>query len=146
MANPTGRESIVIDNSKGGGKIAYEADELIYVPHVPGNATVTDLASATTLTSSHYSVNLTNTGAGATRQHTLPKASTVKGKCLHFQLTEAQIVQLDPNGTESVFLGGSGVAGKYLQVAAAIGNYVTLWSDGVRHHVVGYSGVITKEA
>lgn len=146
MANPTTKEEIIIDNSKGNGKIAYKDDECIYVPHVPGNATVTALASATTLTSAHYGVNLTNTGASATLEHALLAASSVKGKCIKFQLTAAQIVRLQPASGESVYLGGSGVADKYLQVAGVIGNYVELYSDGSRYHVVGYSGVLTKEA
>jgi hypothetical protein len=146
MANPQTHERIDIDNAYGNGKIAYVGDTLIYTPHVPGNATATALTTATTLTSSHYNVNLTNTGASATREHALLPAADVKGKMIHFQLTAAQIVRLQPSSGESVYLGGSGVADKYVQVAGVIGNYISLYSDGTTYHVVGYAGVVTKEA
>ena len=146
MANPSVKERLDIDNSKGNGKVAYLDDDLIYVPKVPADADVTALASATTLDADDFMVNLTNTGSTGTLEHQLPAASTVKGEVLHFQLTAAEIVRLQPPSGGGVYLGGSGVADKYVQVAGVIGNYIDLYSDGSTYHVVGYAGVVTKES
>jgi hypothetical protein len=138
-------QEIVLNNQDGAAKIKYDTT-YEYYPQVPGTASVTALASATTLTSAHYGVNLTNTGAVATLEHALLPAADVKGQVLHFQLTAAQIVRLQPASGEKVYLGGSGVADKYVNVAAVIGNYIELYSDGTDYVVTHYSGVVTKEA
>jgi hypothetical protein len=65
---------------------------------------------------------------------------------MRFYLTVAQIVRLLPQTGESIYLAGSGTATKYLNIAAVIGNYVDVYSDGTSFYVTGYSGVVTKEA
>ena len=115
-------------------------------PFVAPNATVVALATGTSLTvASHAGKNITNTGAGGTIKHTLPAASGAAGISIRFQSTVNQIVQVDPNSTDKIYLGGDGVAGKYLNIAAAIGNYAELYCDGEQWHVIAYSGVLTKE-
>ena len=116
-------------------------------PFVAPNATVVALTTGTTLTvADHGAKNVTNTGAGGTNTHTLPAVADAAGVSIRFQTTAAQIVRLDPSGTEKIFLGGSGVAGKYLNIAATIGNFADVYCDGVQWHVISYSGVVTKEA
>jgi predicted RecA/RadA family phage recombinase len=87
----------------------------------------------------------TNTGAVGTATLTLPAAADARGKSMKVQVTAAQIVRLDP-GAEKIYLGGDGVADKYLQIAGVIGNYADLYCDGTDWLVQGYSGVLTKEA
>jgi len=62
------------------------------------------------------------------------------------QLTVAQSVSLSPAATGKIFLGGDGVANKDLVIAGVIGNYADIYCDGTNYLVVGYSGVLTKEA
>jgi hypothetical protein len=115
-------------------------------PQVSPKATVEANAADAALTVANFGKIQTNTGASGTVVLTLPAASTVAGCSLKVQLTAAQIVRLTPASGEKVFLGGSGAASKYLQVAAAIGNYVDICCDGVDFLVMHYSGVLTKEA
>jgi hypothetical protein len=89
---------------------------------------------------------LTNTGAGGAIVLTLPAASAVAGCTFRVQVTVAQTVTLTPAAGEKIYVGGSGVASKYALVAGVIGNYVDVYSDGVDFLVMGYSGVVTKEA
>lgn len=123
----------------------YGGDYLL-VPVVLPNATVSAQTATATLTSAVFGKNVTNTGASGTIVLTLPAAKQGKDKAFRVWLTVAQIVRLDPAGTEKIYLGGSGVAGKYLNIAAVIGNYADIYCDGTDYHVVGYSGVVTKEA
>jgi hypothetical protein len=109
-------------------------------------ATVTAKAADATLTVANFGTIITNTGAGATVTLTLPKAADCCGCVIKIQLTAAQIVRLLPVTGEKVYLGGSGVASKYLNIAAVIGNYADVFSDGEDFNVLGYSGVLTKEA
>jgi hypothetical protein len=88
----------------------------------------------------------TNTGAGATIVFTLPAAADVAGTVIGFKSTVAQIVQCLPVTGEAIYLHGDGVVTKYLNVAAVIGNYVELYSDGVAWTVEQTVGVVTKEA
>ena len=90
--------------------------------------------------------NNTNTGASGTIALTLPSASDVKGKFIRIQITVAQIVQLVPASGEKIYLGGDGVADKYLAIAGVIGNYALIYSDGTDFLVMDYSGVLTKQA
>lgn len=129
-----------------GKVLSTTTDNTIYVPKVPANATVSAQSATATLTSSVFGKNVTNTGAAGSITLTLPKANTAPGLSFRVQLTVAQVVQLDPNGSESIYLGGSGVAGKYLNIAGVIGNYAEIYCDGTQYHVVSYSGVLTKEA
>lgn len=111
-------------------------------PTVAANAK----ASTASLTTSDLDTNITNTGAAGTVTLTLPTVATSKNKSIFYYATVAQITQFDPNGTEAVYLAGSGVAGKYVQVAGVIGNYLNLYCDGTQWLVLGFSGVVTKEA
>jgi hypothetical protein len=88
----------------------------------------------------------TNTGAGATVVFTLPAAADMAGSVIGLKVTAAQIVRALPVTGEKIFLHGDGVATKYLNVAATIGNYVELYSDGVDWTVEHALGVVTKEA
>lgn len=115
-------------------------------PRVAADATVSAQTADATLTTAEMDKNITNTGAAATITLTLPAASTVGGRSINVQLTVAQIVRLDPNGNEKIYLGGSGVAGKYLNIAGVIGNYAQVYCDGTQWKVLDYAGVLTKEA
>jgi hypothetical protein len=114
---------------------------------VSPKAAVVAEASTTALTvAAHGGKNVTNTGAGGAVVYTLPAAADAAGVALRIQVTAAQTVTLEPAGTDKVYLGGSGVAGKYALIAGVIGNFATIWSDGVDWHITAYSGVVTKEA
>jgi len=115
-------------------------------PRVRADATVEANTADGTLTVANFGKIQTNTGAGATVTLTLPSVTTVAGTSLKVQLTAAQIVRLLPATGEKIYLGGSGVASKYLQIAGVIGNYCDVFCDGEEFHVMGYSGVVTKEA
>jgi len=109
-------------------------------------ATVATNATTGSIATADFPKNNTNTGSTATMVLTLPAAADVKDKFMRVQLTAAQIVQLVPASGEKIYLGGSGAADKYLQIAAVIGNYAELYSDGIDFLVMGYSGVLTKES
>jgi hypothetical protein len=115
------------------------------VPVVAPDGTVTAKAATGNLAIADYGVNLTNTGAAGTIQLTLLAASLAAGLALRIQVTAAQIVQLVPATGEKIYLGGNGVASKYLAIAGVIGNYCDLFCDGEKYLVQGYSGVVTKE-
>jgi hypothetical protein len=115
-------------------------------PVVAPNATVVAKATNANLAAADLGKNITNTGASGTIALTQTAAATVAGTCFRIQLTVAEIVRLTPTATGKVFLGGSGVANKYLEIAGVIGNYADIYCDGTDYHVVGYSGVLTKQA
>lgn len=115
-------------------------------PLVAPNATVAAKAATANLAAADFGKNITNTGAGDAIVLTLPAAATVSGKAMRVQLTVAKNVSLSPAATEKVFLGGDGVANKDLVIAGVIGNYADIYCDGKDYLVVGYSGVLTKEA
>jgi len=110
------------------------------------SATATARTTAVTLTNSIANTNQTNAGAGATRVWTLPRALTMKNQGFRVSILAAQIVRLLPVTGEKIWLAGSGVASKYLNIAGTIGNYADIWSDGTDWHCVEANGVITKEA
>lgn len=118
----------------------------ITYPLVAPNATVVAKTATGNLTATDFGKNITNTGATDAIILTLPAASTVAGKAMRVQLTVAKNVSLSPAATEKVFLGGDGVANKDLVIAGVIGNYADIYCDGKDYLVVGYSGVVTKEA
>ena len=99
-----------------------------------------------TLTTAENGTMHTNTGAGGTITIVLPAATV--GLHYYFQVGAAQELRIDPNGTETISLPSSGVAGaagKYL-VADAVGESVHLvcgiagtWG------VFGYTGTWTAE-
>jgi|WetSurMetagenome_2_1015567.scaffolds.fasta_scaffold209026_2 hypothetical protein len=116
------------------------------VPRVAPDAAVTAKASTGALAIADYGVNLTNTGSSGTIVLTLLAAASAAGLPLRIQILAAQIVQFLPQTGEKIYLAGSGVATKYLQVAGTIGNFVELYCDGEKYLVQKYSGVVTKEA
>ncbi len=116
-------------------------------PFVDPKKAATAKATSATLTAAECNgYIITNAGSSGTVVLTLPAAATVAGCTFKIQVTVAQIVRCTPASGEKVYLGGDGVASKYLNIAAAIGNYADVYSDGVDYMVVGYSGVVTKEA
>ena len=115
-------------------------------PIVAPSATPVAYTGDATLVAGDLNKNVTNTGAAGTITLTLPAVSGLTGYTLHVEVTAAQIVRVDPAGTESIFLGGSGVAGKYLNIAGVIGNCADIYCDGTQWLVVNRDGVLTKEA
>ena len=93
-----------------------------------------------------FEKNNTNTGSSGTIALILPAAATVPEQKCRVQVTAANAVRLDPTGTEKIYLGGDGVLGKYVEIAGVIGNYAEVYCDGTSFYVMGYSGVLTKEA
>lgn len=115
-------------------------------PIVAANATVVAHAGSGSLTVADAGKNHTNTGSSGTVVLTLPAVAAFAGCSIRVQVTAAQIVRCTPASGESVYLGGSGVASKYLNIAAVVGNYCDLHCDGEQWKVLGYSGVVTKES
>ena len=115
-------------------------------PTIAANATVAAHTDSATLTVADAGKIHTNTGSSGTVTLTLPKASDAAGCSLRAQVTAAQIVHFLPVTGEAIFLGGDGVATKYLAIAGTIGNFCDIYSDGVQWLVTKYSGVVTKEA
>lgn len=126
-------------------RVDNRPNQRVYPIVNPTNA-VSAKAATAALTAADFDKTLTNTGASGTVALTLPSVAISKGRCIRIQVTVAQIVQADPSGTESIYLGGSGAAGKYLNIAGVIGNYADLYCDGSNWMVTGYAGVLTKEA
>lgn len=110
------------------------------------NVTVKANTSTATMKDYDFEKNNTNTGAADTIVLTLPAASSLAGKKCRFQITVAQIVQVKPATGEKIYLGGDGVASKYLAIAGTIGNYAEIYCDGTNFYVTAYSGVLTKES
>jgi len=115
-------------------------------PLVPADAAVTAKDASATLALANFGTIITNTGAGASIDLTLPSAADAAGMSIKIQLTVAQDVVVIPASGESIYLGGSGVADEKLTIAGAISNYADIYCDGERFHVVDYSGVLTKAA
>ena len=115
-------------------------------PVVAANMTVKAQAATASLAAADFPKVNTNTGAGGAIVLTLPAASAVAGQSCKIQITVAQQVSLSPAATDAVYLGGSGVDDKDLVIAGVIGNYCDVYSDGANYLVLGYSGVVTKEA
>lgn len=87
-----------------------------------------------------------NSGASGTIVFSLPTVASAAFKVVRVHLLAAQIVRLDPNGSEVANYCGSVVAGKYVQLAGVIGNYIELFCDGRQWIVARGNGTITKEA
>ena len=115
-------------------------------PTLAADATVEANAGSATMALANFGKIQTNTGASATIVLTLPKAADVAGMVIRAAVLAAFIVRFTPVSGEKVFLNGSGVASKYVNIAAVIGNFCDLYSDGVQFHVTNYAGVVTKEA
>lgn len=137
-------------NAVFGGTVTFQSTVAttngVLYPIVSPAGTPVAYTGDATLVAADLNKNVTNTGASGTITLTLPAVSGLTGYVLHVQLTVAQIVRLDAAGTEAIFLGGSGVAGKYVNIAGVIGNMLDLYCDGTRWLVTNYSGVVTKEA
>jgi hypothetical protein len=117
----------------------------LVVEDLTTNTTVKANASTADMKDYDFEKNNTNTGAGGAIVLTLPAAASLTGKKTRIQLTVAQTVTLTPQTGEKIFLGGDGVASKYLLIAGTIGNYAEVYCDGTSFYVTGYSGVLTKE-
>jgi len=115
-------------------------------PLIAGDAVVEARTGAFTLLLANFGKIQTNTGASATLALTLPKAADVAGMSVRLAILAAFIMRFTPVSGEAIFLNGSGVVSKYVQAAGVIGNYLEIYSDGVRFLVMQYAGVITKEA
>lgn len=115
-------------------------------PVLAADATIKAQAATGNLAVADFQKINTNTGAGAGIVLTLPAAALVAGKACKIHVTVAQTVTLSPAATDAVYLGGSGVDDKDLVIAGVIGNYCDLYSNGENYLVLGYSGVVTKQA
>jgi hypothetical protein len=113
---------------------------------VSAKATVEANAANATLTAANFGKIQTNTGAGAGITLTLPAASTVAGCAVRAAVTVAQIIQFVLASGDKIYLNGSGVADKYVQIAGVIGNRIEVYSDGVDYVVTDYAGIATKQA
>lgn len=118
----------------------------IVVDGLMTNTTVKANAATATMKDYDFEKNNTNTGSTGTIVLTLPSASSLKDKKTRIQITAAQIVQITPATGEKIYLGGDGVASKYLAIAGTIGNYAEIFCDGTAFYVTGYSGILTKES
>lgn len=116
------------------------ATSLSTLTTVKANAATADVAIA------DFMKNNTNTGSSGTIVLTLPTAASTKGQVSRVFVSVAQIVRLLPQTGEAIYLAGSGVVTKYLNIAAVIGNYVEIYSDGASYFVTASNGVVTKEA
>lgn len=125
--------------------LVNKGQNVIYPGINPKTATVTARTANATLTSADFNAITTNAGDGDSQTLTLPSAATVEGMGLRIVVLAAFTIVLDPL-TEKIFLNGSGVADKTLTIAATIGNFAELYSDGTDYIVTNYSGVLTKEA
>lgn len=115
-------------------------------PAVAANATVKAQDATANLAAADFPKNNTNTGALDTIVLTLPAAASVAGLACKIQITAAQIVSLSPAATEAIYLNGSGVDDKDLNIAGVVGNYCDFYSNGENFLVTDYNGVLTKEA
>jgi hypothetical protein len=115
-------------------------------PTVSPSTAANAKASTGNLDADDWGTNITNTGASGAIVLTLLTAVGNAGKFFRVYVTVAQQVSLSPQTTESIYLAGSGTANKDVVIAGTIGNYVDVYCDGTQYHVVGYSGVVTKEA
>lgn len=128
-------------------KVPVQADKgFVGFIGVDPQAAVKAHTTTEALAAADFPKNNTNTGAGGAIVLTLPAANLLGGLTTRIQVTVAQTVTLTPASGEKIFLGGSGVASKYLLIAGVIGNYCDVYCDGVSFSVIGYSGVVTKEA
>lgn len=122
---------------------------------VPAYPTINVRTATVTAKTADYTVTVadlklptifTNTGDDGTQVLTLPTIASSRGRVIRAAVLAAQIIRIDPSGTEKINLNGSAVAGKYLNIAAVIGNYAELFNDGTQWIVTSYAGVVTKEA
>jgi hypothetical protein len=118
----------------------------LVVEDMTTNTTVKANAATASMKDYDFEKNNTNTGAGGVVVLTLPAAASLKGQKTRIQVTVAETVTLTPQTGEKIYLGGNGVASKYLLIAGTIGNYAEVYCDGTSFYVTSYSGVLTKEA
>lgn len=113
---------------------------------VSPKGTVVPNASTGNIASGDLGKIHTNTGSSGTVVLTLPAVSGLAGSHVKVAVTAAQIIQVMPQTGEKIYLNGSGVATKYLNIAAVVGNFADLYCDGTDWMVLNYAGVVTKEA
>lgn len=114
----------------------------------PRTATVATKTADYTVTVADLSTPtiFNNAGDDGTQTLTLPSVALSRGKVIRAHALAAQIIRIDPAGTEAVNYNGSAVAGKYVQLAGVIGNYIELFCDGTQWIVTQANGVVTKES
>lgn len=99
----------------------------VWYRDIDGVGTVTAATASTTLTVAQSGGVFTNTGASGTITFSLPAATV--GLNYKFYVGAAQELRIDPNGSETISLpstGVAGAAGKYL-MANAVGETVHLY-------------------
>ena len=99
-----------------------------------------------TVTAASVAKLFSNLGASKTIVFTLPAVAEWAGHAMRFAVKAAQIIRLLPQTGEKIFLDGDGVATKYVNIAAVIGNFAEVFNNGTSIEVVAYNGVVTKEA
>lgn len=115
-------------------------------PTVSPKATVVAKTADYTVLAADMGKIFTNSGASGTVVLTLPSAASVRGNVVGGAVLAAQIVRFLPQTGERIYLNGSGVASKYLNLPATIGVFAALYSDGTDWVVTQGNGVLTKEA
>lgn len=114
-----------------------------------GRAAITVQAKTAnyTITTAENGTIFTNKGASAARVFSLPPATV--GLNYYFYVGAAQELRIDPDGTETISLpstGVAGAAGKYLS-ADAVGETVRLvCCEAGTWAVFGYTGTWTAES
>ena len=128
------------------GGIFLTRNNVIYPTVNLADATVVTKTADYTVLKTDMDKIFNNTGDDGTQVLSLPALKTVQGACLRVAVTAAQVIRLLPTTGEAINLNGSAVVTKYLNIAGVIGNYVDIYADDSEWVVVGYSGVVTKEA
>lgn len=114
---------------------------------VRGNGTVGAKTADDTLDSTDYDKVITNTGATEEIVLTLPAAADVKMKAIRIVKTVAKRIRITPDSGESIYIEGVGTADASIDLAAGIGQYIELYSDGTQHIVTQYGlGVSSNKA
>ena len=117
-----------------------------YPVTLPSATATAHSSTATIAESALVNLNHTNTGAAGGVVLTIPSATKFAMQGFRVFVTAAQTVGISPAATERIWLAGSGVLNKDVEIAATIGNYADIYSDGTDWHCVRSNGVVTKEA
>lgn len=144
-ATPNGSVWGIAIEAASGNNSVIRAQRIVASAQV--NLVEAHTADDTLVAAEMYGSVHTNTGAAGTITMALPAA--VVGMNFKAYVGAAQQLRLDPNGTETISLPSSGVAGaagKYL-VADAVGETVSLFCAlAGTWAVAGYTGTWTAEA
>lgn len=122
------------------------ADQAVITAKIAPRTTEAHTANDT-LTASETGSTHTNNGAAGAITLTLPAA--VVGLEFYFQVLAAQELRIDPNGTETISLPSSGVAGaagKYLTADAVGESLHLLCCKAGTWAVMGFTGTWAHEA